>query len=199
MTTPTRNRMRRQTRPAKYMTKSRQAERGTWSRPGSCSFSFTGEFPGMSDPQPVEVKSRRRNYTSGSNTGSYHAIRQDETHRMPVVNKHGVNVVAAVAMFAAAFVFLFSMVAVQLVERAEVMTAIRVKQDRINTLTAECAGTRSAIAAQSNDMNIRQEAVRLGLISSRGVDVEYLQGPADAVITLKDQSVIQSLASIWGQ
>lgn len=199
MTTPTRGRMRRQTRPAKYMSKSCQVENVSWSRPGSCSFSFTGEFPDVSDAQPVEVKSRRRSYTSGSSTGSYHAIRRDETHRMPVVNKHGVNIVAAAAMFIAVFVLLFGVVAAQLVERADVMTAINVKQDRINTLTAECASTRSAIAAQSNDMNIRQEAVRLGLISSRGVEVEYLQGPADAVITLKEQSVIQSLASIWEQ
>ena len=44
-----------------------------------------------------------------------------------------------------------------------------------------------------------KQAVLLGLISSRGVDVEYLSAPTDAVITLSDNTVISSLASIWGQ
>ena len=51
----------------------------------------------------------------------------------------------------------------------------------------------------ANDMNIRKQAVLLGLISSRGVDVEYLSAPADAVITLPESTTVSSLASIWGQ
>ena len=39
----------------------------------------------------------------------------------------------------------------------------------------------------------------MGLISSKGVNVQYLEAPQDAVITLADRSAIQSLASIWGQ
>ncbi len=199
MTTPMRNRMRRQTRPAKYMSRSCQAESASWGRPGGRSFSFTGEFPEMYDTQPVEVKSRRRTYTAPGNTGIYQAVRQDDTHRMPVINKHGVHVVTAVAMFALLFAVLSGIVGTQLAQRSEVLNAISVKEDRISVLSSECNSTRSAIAAQSNDMNIRQEAVRMGLISSKGVAVEYLEGPKDAVITLKDQNVLQSLAAIWGQ
>lgn len=199
MTTPLRNHMRRHTRPADFVSKSRQAEAMTYGRPGGCSFSFTGEFPDMPDHQPVEATGRRRNYTSGRTTGSYHAIRQDDTARMPAINKHGVHVLPAMVMLAALVVCLGSVLLTQMSERESVQSAINYKQDRIAVLSGECANTERAIASQSNDVNIRQEAVRMGLISSKGVDVQYLEAPADAVITLADRSAIQSLASIWGQ
>ncbi len=201
MTTPMRCGMRLQTRPAKYQSKSCQAEAAVWSRPGSCSFSFTGDFPGMADDQPVEAtSSRRRNYTAQSrNTGTYRAVRRDETRRMPAVNRHGVQLVPAIGMFLVLLLVLGGFAGAQLIENNAAESAINQKRDRIFALNNDCAQIRSAIAIQSNDMNIRQEAVRMGLISSKGVAVEYLEGPQDAVITLKDQSVVQSLASIWGQ
>ncbi len=199
MTTPMRNRMRRCTRPADYVSKSRQAEAMSWGRPGGCTFSFNGEFPDAYDPQPVEASSRRRNYTSGNHTGGYHAVRQDDARRMPVINKHGVHGMTALAMLAVVVLFLGSVLLVQLDARKDVQNDIDRKNDRVLTLASECWKVETAIAAQSNDMNIRQEAVRMGLISSKGVAVEYLEAPADAVITLPEQTAIQSLASIWGQ
>jgi nanoRNase/pAp phosphatase (c-di-AMP/oligoRNAs hydrolase) len=72
----------------------------------------------------------------------------------------------------------------------------------VSSLTTEemdrCGVTRQDIAAQSNDVNIRQEAVRMGLISSKGVSVHYLEAPKDAVITLAGTSGVTALASIWG-
>ena len=199
MTTPMRNHMRRHTRPADFVSKSRQAEAMAFCRPGGRSFSFTGEFPDMQDTQPVEASSRRRSYVSGSSTGAYHAVRHDDAARMPAVNKYGVHVVPAVAVFMIAAIFLFTLFATKLDERAKVQASIAAKQDRISVLQVECAQTETSIAAQSNDVNIRQEAVRMGLISSKGVAVHYLQAPQDAVITTADQAVVQSLASIWGQ
>ncbi len=199
MTTPKRNHMRRHTRPADFVSKSRQAEARACCRPGGRSFTFTGEFPDMQDQQPVEATSRRRNYTSGSSTGAYHAIRQDDTARMPAVNKYGVHVVPAMAALLVVVLFLISVFAVQLDERAKIKSAIDAKQMRIGVLQVECDKTQKAIEAQSNDVNIRQEAVRMGLISSKGVNVIYLEGPQDAVITTADQTVVAALASIWGQ
>lgn len=199
MTTPMRNRMRRHTRPADFVSKSRQAEAMSYGRPGGRSFSFTGEFPDVADQQPVEATSRRRNYTSGNHTGSYHAIRQDDTARMPAVNKYGVRFLPAMAVFVAVLICMAVVMYGQMNDRQKVMESIRAKQDRIEVLKVECAKTEAAIAAQSNDVNIRQEAVRMGLISSKGVNVEYLEVPQDAVITLADQSGAQSFASIWGQ
>ena len=102
-------------------------------------------------------------------------------------------------LFVALVVCLGSVMLTQLAQRDKVQSAINYKQARIATLTGDCANTERAIASQSNDVNIRQEAVRMGLISSKGVKVQYLEAPQDAVITLADRSAIQSLASIWGQ
>ena len=199
MTTPMRNRMRLHTRPADFVSKSRKAEALAFSRPGGHAFSFNGDFPEMGD-QPVEATGRRsRSYTSGHNTGSYHAIRQDDARRMPPVNRHGVHVMPALVMLVALFAVLGSILLMHMSERSSIQHAIDQKQDRINVLTVECARTENSIASQSNDVNIRQEAVRLGLISSKGVNVQYLDAPQDAVISMSEQSVIQSLASIWGQ
>jgi len=190
--------MRRHTRPADYISKSRQAEAMTWGRPGSRSFSFTGEFPDMMDAQPVEATSRRRNYMSGNHTGSYHAIRHDDTARMPAINRHGIQVLPAVAILAAIVICLGSVVLCQLGELDAIRTGIARKQVRVDELEVACGVTQWEIASQSNDVNILQEAVRMGLINAKGVSVHYLEAPSDAVITLGDQTAIQSLASIWG-
>ena len=71
-------------------------------------------------------------------------------------------------------------------------------EEYIAELTTRCSETRSRIQTRFNDVNIRLQALQMGLISSRGVEVQYLEAPKDAVITMKDQTVIQSFASIWG-
>lgn len=198
MTTSMRSRMRRHTRPAGYVSKSCQAEAMSWGRPGSRAFSFNGEFPESADQQPVEAASRRRNYMASRNTGSYQAVRPDAPQRMPAINKYGVHFMTALGMLAVVAVMLGSVFVAKLDERARMLDTISSREARISELTVLCSDTRSAIQAQSNDVNIRQEAVRIGLISSKGVKVQYLEGPKDAVITMKDQTAIQSIASIWG-
>ena len=199
MTTLAHGRMRRHTRPADFVSKSRKAEAMAFSRPGGRSFSFNGDFPETADQQPVEASSRRRNYTTGHTTGSYQAVHQSDTARMPAINKYGVQIVPALVMLLALVVCMGSVMISMLAQRDSVQHAINYKHDRISVLTGECANTEHAIASQSNDVNIRQEAVRMGLISSKGVHVQYLEAPQDAVITLAARSAIQSLASIWGQ
>ena len=98
MTTLAHGRMRRHTRPADFVSKSRKAEAMAFSRPGGRSFSFNGDFPEMADQQPVEASSRRRNYTTGHTTGSYQAVHQSDTARMPAINKYGVQIVPALVM-----------------------------------------------------------------------------------------------------
>ena len=198
MTTPMRNRMRRCTRPADYVSKARHAEAMAAGRPGGCTFSFTGDFPDAYDPQPVEASSRRRSYTVSSQTGGYHAVRRDDARRMPAINKHGVHSMTALAMLVAMVLVLGGILLGQMGMRSDMLNDIDRKNDRALTLTTECLRVKKDIAAQSNDMNIRKQAVLLGLISSRGVDVEYLSAPDNAVI-LPDSTTISSLASILGQ
>ncbi len=199
MTTPMRNRMRHHTRPADYVSKSRQAEAVNHGRPGGCSFSFTGEFPDIADQQPVEATGRRRNYTANHHTGSYQAVHQDDTSRMPAINRHGVSIVAAAAMLAAMIVVLGGIVGAEIYARYEVQEAIASKQAYVAELKVECKQTEDKIITQSSDVNISQGANLLGMVKVRSANVHYLEAPADAVITMADQTAVQSFASIWGQ
>ena len=129
-----------------------------------------------------------------------------ELKRIPVILDADTGVDDTMALLLAAqhpmldvlAIFLFSIFGVQMEERERISDAIEAKRDRITVLEVQCGQTRDQIATQSNDVNIRQEAVRMGLISSKGVRVNYLQAPTDAVITLTGTSGITALASIWG-
>lgn len=198
MITPMCSRMRRHTRPAGFVSKSRQAEAMVFGRPGSRTFSFTGEFPDVADQKPVEAPSRRRNYTASHHTGSYQAVRPDEPHRMPAINKYGVHFMTALTLVFTVAVVLSGFFVARLDERDRVLESIVRREKEIEELTLACSETSNEIKTQSNDVNIRSEARRMGLTSSKGEAVQYLEAPKDAVITLKDQTAIQSIASIWG-
>ena len=48
-------------------------------------------------------------------------------------------------------------------------------------------------------MLVKQKALLLGMIDSAGVEVHTLQAPLNADITLAEQALPYTLASIWGQ
>ena len=179
MTTLMRNRLRRQTKPADYVTKNRQADAMSWGRPGSRGFSFTGEFPEMPDQQPVEAPSRRREYTADRCTGSYQAVGREDTQRMRSINRYGVQCMTALGMFVVLAVVLGGFLCARLDARGQVMNAIHSREEYIAELTTRCSETRSRIQTRSNDVNIRLQALQMGLISSRGVEVQYLEGCGD--------------------
>lgn len=200
MTTPMRSRMRRQTRPAKYMSRSCQAEAAAWNRPGSCSFSFTGEFPGMADDQqPVEATNRRRNYTApGRTTGAYRAVGQEDTRRIPVISKYGLRFGAAMLAFVLLGVFA-GLIGNELRQQGQLYTVIEAYNNEEASLKAACSQTRDSILTESDGVLVRQKALLLGMIDSAGVEVRTLQAPLNADITLAEQSLPYTLASIWGQ
>lgn len=198
VTTPMRNRMRRHTRPAQFMSKSHKAESMAWGRPGNSTFSFSGEFPCMGDQQPVEIGCSRRDYTSSRTTGGYRPVRSEDMNHMPVINKHGVHYATGLAMLAVLLVILGAIFMVRFDDRSKVLDSIEDRRATSIKLTASCDQVRTDIENRANEMNIRSEAIRIGLISSRGVKVEYLDVPENAVITQRDQTAIQALASIWG-
>ena len=105
----------------------------------------------------------------------------------------------AFAIFALLVVMLGSILLHELDVRKDVQNDIAMKNTRMMVLTSECKRVKDAINLQNNDISIRQAALRMGLINSQGVAAQYLEVPADAVITLPAQTGIQSLASIWGQ
>lgn len=201
MTTPMRSRMRRQTRPAKYMSRSCQAEAAAWNRPGSCTFSFTGEFPGMTDDQqPVEATSRRRNYTApGRSTGAYRAVGQEDTRRLPVICKYGMRygiVMLAIVLLLGVFT---AFVGAELHQQGQLLDAIEAYNTKEASLKVACSQTRSDIQVESDGVLVRQKALLLGMIDSAGVEVHTLQAPQNADITLAEQVLPYALAAIWGQ
>ena len=198
MTTPMRTHMRRSTRPAKFVSRSHQAESMAWGRPGNSSFSFSGEFPTMGDQQPVEACSGRRVYTSSRMTGGYRPVRSEDMQHMPAINKYGVQCGTGLVMLAVLLVVLGGILMARFDMRSQVIATIARNQDTINALETKCTSVQNDIDALADSMNIRKEALRIGLISSRGVQVEYLDAPVNAVITQTDQTAIQALASIWG-
>lgn len=197
MTTPMRNRMRRSTRPAKFVSRAHQAESMAWGRPGNSSFSFSGEFPTMGDQQPVEACSGHRVYTNSRMTGGYRPVRSDEMNHMPNINRHGVHYTTGLAMLAVLVLILGGILLARFNLRSQVLVSITDHQVTIAKQETERKGVQEQIDNRANDVSIRKEALRIGMISSRGVEVEYLEAPVDAVITQKDQTAIQALASIW--
>lgn len=199
MTTLLMNRKHRHTRPAAYVSKACRDQQLYAGRPGSNGFSFTGEFPAEDPFQPVVASRSSRSYTAPRHTGSYKAVTADDTARMPAVCRHGVRYGTAMVAFAALFVVLASILMCSFSDCRAVSNRISARQTDMNNLHRQCQNLEVEIAEQSGDVNIRLEAMQLGLVSSRGKQVEYLQGPQDAVITLADNTTILSLASLWGQ
>lgn len=201
MTTPMRSRMRRQTRPAKYMSRSCQAESAAWNRPGSCSFSFTGEFPGMADDQqPVEATNRRRNYTApGRTTGAYRAVGQEDTRRIPMISKYGLRFGAAMLAFVLLLGVFAGLIGNELHQQGKLYAEIDAYSLEESSLKIACSQTRDSILTESDGVLVRQKALLLGMIDSAGVEVRTLQAPVNADITLAEQALPYTLASIWGQ
>ena len=191
--------MHRHTRSSKYVDRKKMKRTVKASRPGTHGFSFTGEFPETHDWMPVEATSRRRNYTrNNGDTNGYRAVSSEDTTRLPVVNRYGVRVGAALVFFVVLGVLLAGTLVMAYAENAAVSKRLAQQTARIETLSEEANTTLSEIANRSNGVNIRQEASRIGLRSSRGMSVEYLDVPVNAVIGPGAVGTVQDLASVWG-
>lgn len=194
------NGMHRHTRPAAYADKKMKRQAVKASRPGSYGFSFTGEFPETSGWQPVEATERRRRYAVASGqTGSYQAVGRDGTVRIPVINRYGVRLGPAVIALVVLAALLAGCVVWQFSENTRMGKLLSEQAARMDSLAIEANTTLNEITLQSNGVNIRQEATRIGLMSSRGVVVEYLNVPEDAVFSPGTAGGTQDLAAVWGQ
>lgn len=199
MTSLMRNRMHRSTRPAAYVSKAAKNEQMYARRPGGHGFSFTGEFPEADDLQPVVATERRRHYTTGRTASVSHAVRRNEASRMPAFTRHGVRPGTALVLFTALFAVLGCVMLGSMSEASALNKSISERQASAIALNTRCQTIEVQIAEQSNDVNIRLEAIQMGMVSARGAEIEYLDAPEDAVITLGDNTNILSLASVWGQ
>jgi len=190
--------MHRHTKPAAYADK-RQQRAARMNRPGAYGFSFTGEFPEASSFQVVEATERRRRYTvPNGQTSAYQAVGSSGTMRIPTINRYGVRLGAAVVLLIVLAALLGGTVVMQVSQNTHLAKSLSEQTKRIDALAAEANTTLNAITQQSLGVNIRQEAGRIGLRSSRGMDVEYLDVPVDAVFG-PGAANAQDMASVWGQ
>lgn len=190
--------MHRHTRLSRYVDKKKMKRTIQATRPGSQGFSFTGEFPEMEGWKPVEATSHRRDYTRPDvEKSTYRAVGNEDAGRLPVVNRYGVRFGAAMVYFAVLAVLLAGVSLWAYAGNAGVSKRLAMQESRIVELENTASSTWSEITRRSSGVNIRQEASRIGLKSSRGMDVTYLEVPEDATIGPGTVSTTQDMAYVW--
>lgn len=189
--------MHRHTRPAAYADKRGAQNSGSF-RPGAQGFTFTGDFPDVLSTRPVDATGQRRRYAAGAGVqGTYQPVGEMDTGRLPAVSRYGVKLVPALAMLVITAALMACGVLMVRAEGTKTAKLITAQESQIQALSREAGDTVNAIALYSNDVNIRQEARRMGMINARSNTVEYLQVPADAVIGPGSADGAQNLASAW--
>lgn len=192
--------MHRYTRVAEYANRKKMKQTVRANRPGSVDFSFTGEFPEAEDWTPVEAIGRRRSYTQPAYaTGIDDAVGTEDVGRQSIFSEHGVRLGAAVAMLMVLAVSLCLIWVSAYAQNAAVAKRLSQQEVRMETLTEEAAILRGEIATRSSGVNVRQEAIRIGLKSANGISAEYVQVPSDAVIDPSSYGLRRDMASVFGQ
>lgn len=124
---------------------------------------------------------RRRNRRSDK----YHpAVGTHDTGRIPPVSRDGLSGPAACV----ALVCLISLLGIAcLVDRSNVIEAgkrVSTMETRIEEMGLINEGLETQLAVSASEVNVGYEAVQLGMISAKGVDVIYLSAPEAANMTI---------------
>lgn len=132
-----------------------------------------------SNPIPDQpARPRRRRADRHAAVGRY------DTARIRLVSRDGVKGTAACVMLAVLFVTLG---VCSLVGRSQVLeTTQRVSdmQARIASVTQRNEELETELAVSAAEVNISYQAVQMGMISAKGVNVIYLTAPEDANLIL---------------
>lgn len=129
------------------------------------------------------------------------AVSTHDTGRVPAVGHEGMSGPAACA----ALMCLIAVLGIAcLVGRSGVIEAGKKANDlqkRIEDVTLSNESLETQLAISASEVNVGYEAVQLGMISAKGVDVIYLSGPDDAVLKLAGSTTSitsEYLATILG-
>ena len=189
--------MHRHTRPAAYADRRGAQHSGSF-RPGAQGFTFTGDFPDVLSTRSVDATGQRRRYAAGAGVqGTYQPVGEMDTGRLPVVSRYGVKLVPALAMLVVMAALMACGVLMVRAEGTKTAKLITAQENQIQTLSREAGDTVNAIALHSNDVNIRQEARRMGMINARSNTVFYLDVPENAVIGPGSVNDAEDLAAVW--
>lgn len=129
------------------------------------------------------------------------AVGSHDTGCVPAISRDGVSGSMACVLLVC---LIFSLGVAYLVGRSQVIEAgkrVSSMESRIEDITQMNEELETQLAASASEVNVGYEAVQLGMISARGVDVIYLNAPDDADITLAGAGTSLSgehLATILG-
>lgn len=193
--------MRRYKRSSGYVSRKRMKQTIMASRPGNRGFRFTGEdYPAGNDRMPVEVRGNRRRYISGNGEKPINeTVGNRIRERADICNSKGMHRGLATVLLTLWVVGLCVVLLCENSANAGVSKRLSQQAARMEMLTNESAALQSAIASRSSDINVRQEAGRLGLTNSQGIPQKYISVPDTAVFNPASYGLKLDTASIFGQ
>lgn len=192
--------MRRYKRSSRFVDRKKMKQTVRASRPGNRGFSFTGEYPEADSYKVLEPQGMRRHYTQPSSEPVIHAtVGSSVTNRVPVISKHGVHWGVALALLTLWVMLLSGVLVYAYSNNSGVSKRLSQQTVRMATLTNDTAALQGAIANRSSGVNVRQEAVRLGLVNSQGMEQRYVSVPEAAVFNPSNYGLRLNTASIFGQ
>ena len=192
--------MRRYKRVARFVDRKKMKQTVKATRIGRQSISFTGDFPVAGDWTPVETFGCRRSYMQPAREkGMERAIGTEDVGRLSIFSEHGVRLGAAVAMLVVLAAVLGGAWVMAHADNAGVAKRLAQQETRMQTLEMQTTTLRSEIASRSSGVNVRQEAVRIGLRNSSGAQSAYVDGPDAATIDPANFGLQRDTASVFGQ
>lgn len=157
-----------------------RAERMTGSVPQLFMDEDTG-MPPVYGPGTMGASPRRRVQRSDRYRP---AVGSHDTGRVRAISRDGIKGTTACVLLVCV---LFSLGVACLVDRSHVIEAakrVSTMESRIEELNRVNEELETQLAASASEVNVGYEAVQLGMISAKGVDVIYLSAPDAANITL---------------
>lgn len=112
------------------------------------------------------------------------AVGAHDTGRVPAVGHEGMSCPAACAALACLIAVLGVACLVGRSQVIEVGKKANELQKRIEDVTLSNESLETQLAISASEVNVGYEAVQMGMISAKGVDVIYLTGPDDAILKL---------------
>lgn len=192
--------MRRYKRVARFVDRKKMKQTVKATRIGRQSISFTGDFPEAGDWTPVETFGCRRSYMQPAREqGLERVIGTEDVGRLSIFSEHGVRLGAAVAMLVVMAAVLGGAWVMAHADNAGVAKRLAQQETRMQTLETQTTTLRSEIASRSSGVNVRQEAVRIGLRNSRGTQSAYVDVPDAATIDPANFGLQRDTASVFGQ
>lgn len=152
---------------------------------------------GIFDANTMGVE-RRRNRRSDRH---HNAVGRHDTGRVPAVGHEGMSGPAACAALVCLIAVLGVIFLVGRSNVIEVGKKANELQQRIEEIGLINEGLETQLAVSASEVNVGYEAVQMGMISAKGVDVIYLSGPEAAEIKFAGKGTTMTseyLATILG-